>query len=205
MNWKGINLWPVECVNEALQSYHHQRLAKKLVSISFVSNFNYIANFFLINIFKWQINLHLLIIFSSFFFFIFYSCTTRYVGEFCEHLNPCHTSSGPRCQNGGLCEVDNSSAIPTFKCRCPIGYTASLCEISERNACDSGPCRNGGQCHLKSLHEYGCSCAQGYTGKFFKFASFFLFFLPFLNSKMYKFSFFRKKLWKTKSLRIVTM
>lgn len=93
------------------------------------------------------------------------SCTTRYVGEFCEHLNPCHTSSGPRCQNGGNCEVDYSSPVPGFRCRCPIGFTASLCEISERNACDSGPCQNSGSCHLKSLQEYVCSCVQGYTGE----------------------------------------
>lgn len=93
------------------------------------------------------------------------SCTSRYVGEFCEHLNPCHTSSGPRCQNGGICEVDYSSAVPSFRCRCPIGFTASLCEISERNACDSGPCQNGGSCQLKTLQDYVCNCAQGYTGK----------------------------------------
>lgn len=103
--------------------------------------------------------------FLSIFLFPICSCTSRYVGVFCEHLNPCHTSSGPRCQNGGICEVDYTSAVPSFKCRCPIGFTASLCEISERNACDSGPCQNGGSCHLKSLQDYVCSCAQGYTGK----------------------------------------
>lgn len=102
----------------------------------------------------------------TFFFSLFISsCTTRYVGEFCEHLNPCHTSSGPRCQNGGVCEVDYTTPVPGFRCRCPIGFTASLCEISERNACDSGPCQNGGSCHLKSLQDYVCSCAQGYTGE----------------------------------------
>lgn len=99
------------------------------------------------------------------FLFLFLSCTSKHVGTFCEHLNPCHTSSGPRCQNGGQCEVDYTSAVPSFKCRCPIGFTASLCEISEHNACESGPCQNGGSCHLKSLQDYVCSCAQGYTGK----------------------------------------
>lgn len=104
---------------------------------------------------------------TSLFFSSICSCTSRYVGTFCEHLNPCHASSGPRCQNGGTCDVDYSSAVPGFKCRCPIGYTASLCEISERNACESGPCQNGGTCNLKSLQDYMCSCAQGYTGELF--------------------------------------
>lgn len=93
------------------------------------------------------------------------SCTTRYTGEFCESPNPCHTSSGPRCQNGGTCTVSFTNGTPSFKCHCPIGFTASLCEIPESNACDSSPCQNGGQCNLKSLHDYVCSCAQGYTGE----------------------------------------
>lgn len=87
------------------------------------------------------------------------------MGEYCGYLNPCHTSSGPRCQNGGVCEVDYSSAVPTFRCRCALGFTASLCEISESNACQSYPCQNGGSCHLETLNDYVCSCAQGYTGK----------------------------------------
>lgn len=95
-----------------------------------------------------------------------FSCTTRYVGEFCEYTNPCHTSSGPRCQNGGTCTVSFSNGTPSFKCHCPIGFTASLCEIPENNACDSSPCQNAGTCTLKSLQDYVCSCAQGYTGKY---------------------------------------
>lgn len=116
---------------------------------------------------KYKLTLPFSLICCNFFFLsrLNCSCTSRYVGTFCEHLNPCHTSSGPRCQNGGVCEVDYTSAVPSFKCRCPIGFTASLCEITERNACDSGPCQNGGSCHLKSLQDYHCSCAQGYTGK----------------------------------------
>lgn len=98
-------------------------------------------------------------------YFYCFSCTSRYVGEFCEYLNPCHTSSGPRCQNGGVCEVEYGNSVPGFRCRCPIGFSASLCEISEQNACDSDPCQNGGSCHLKSLEDYVCSCAQGYIGK----------------------------------------
>lgn len=95
----------------------------------------------------------------------FSSCTSRYVGEYCQNLNPCYTSSGPRCQNGGNCTVSYHGGVPVFRCNCPIGFTASLCEIREQSACDSSPCQNGGSCILKSLSDYVCSCAQGYTGK----------------------------------------
>lgn len=96
-----------------------------------------------------------------------FSCTTKYVGEYCQHRNPCLT--GPRCQNGGSCHVRESpgGGTPSFVCSCPVGYTASLCEIRIDNACDSSPCFNNGTCVLKSLHEYTCSCAYGYAGKFF--------------------------------------
>lgn len=87
------------------------------------------------------------------------------MGEYCQHLNPCHT--GPRCQNGGSCRVKESigGGTPSFACSCPVGFTASLCEIPLENACDSSPCLNGATCNLKSLHEYVCTCATGYTGK----------------------------------------
>lgn len=97
--------------------------------------------------------------------FIF-SCTSRFVGKFCEYSNPCHTGPGPRCQNGGTCEVTFKESVPGFRCNCPIGFTASLCEIPVKNVCDSGPCQNGGTCNLKSLDEYSCSCSQGYGGKY---------------------------------------
>ncbi|XP_031776404.1 notch homolog 2 N-terminal-like protein A [Apis florea] len=92
-------------------------------------------------------------------------CTSKFVGEYCQHLNPCHT--GPRCQNGGSCRVKESigGGTPSFACSCPVGFTASLCEIPLENACDSSPCLNGATCNLKSLHEYVCTCATGYTGK----------------------------------------
>ncbi|KAK9304886.1 hypothetical protein QLX08_003846 [Tetragonisca angustula] len=92
-------------------------------------------------------------------------CTSKYVGEYCQHLNPCHT--GPRCQNGGSCRVKESSGggTPSFACSCPVGFTASLCEIPIENACDSSPCLYGATCNLKSLREYVCTCATGYTGE----------------------------------------
>lgn len=100
------------------------------------------------------------------YFWFFCSCSSRYVGEFCEYPNPCHTGPGPRCQNGGSCTVSFREGTPVFTCSCPIGFSASLCEIPEKNACDSKPCLHGGMCTLKSLEQYTCSCAQGYTGKF---------------------------------------
>ncbi|KAJ8937393.1 hypothetical protein NQ318_015473 [Aromia moschata] len=88
-------------------------------------------------------------------------------GEYCQHLNPCHTGPGPRCQNGGSCQVRVSEGVsaPSFTCLCPLGFSASLCEIPIANSCDRRPCLNGGTCSLKSLDTYQCSCAPGYTGK----------------------------------------
>lgn len=86
------------------------------------------------------------------------------MGEYCQHSNPCHT--GARCQNGGSCQVRVSPGTsPSFTCVCPLGFSASLCEIRIANSCDSRPCLNGGTCSLKSLESYQCSCASGYTGK----------------------------------------
>ncbi|VVC98288.1 unnamed protein product [Leptidea sinapis] len=93
------------------------------------------------------------------------SCTSRYAGEFCQHLNPCHSESSARCQNGGSCRVrpGNGGGSPTFECDCPLGFSASLCEIKEPAACDSAPCLNGATCRLTSLHTYKCDCPPGYT------------------------------------------
>lgn len=62
--------------------------------------------------------------------------------------------------------VTYKDSVPGFTCQCPIGFTASLCEIPEKNACDSSPCKNSGTCNLETLEKYSCSCAQGYGGKF---------------------------------------
>lgn len=99
------------------------------------------------------------------FYRLVFSCTSKYVGEYCQHLNPCHTGPGPRCQNGGSCQVRVSAGgSPSFTCLCPLGFSASLCEIPIANSCDRRPCLNGGTCSLRSLEAYQCSCAPGYTG-----------------------------------------
>ncbi|RWS31869.1 neurogenic locus Notch protein-like protein, partial [Leptotrombidium deliense] len=54
---------------------------------------------------------------------------------------------------------------PSFSCRCPLGYSASLCEIPLPSACDSSPCANGATCQLTtSLHNYTCLCSNGFRG-----------------------------------------
>ncbi|KAK7580717.1 hypothetical protein V9T40_001346 [Parthenolecanium corni] len=92
-------------------------------------------------------------------------CTSQYVGEYCQHVNPC-SSGGSRCQNGGQCGVIISqTSSPKFSCTCPLGYEASLCEIHVPNVCDKTPCKNGGTCILKkSLQNYTCTCASGFAG-----------------------------------------
>lgn len=55
----------------------------------------------------------------------------------------------------------------TFECKCPMGFSASLCEISEDTACSSSPCKNGAECVLRSLDEYECRCPEGFSGLFY--------------------------------------
>lgn len=61
--------------------------------------------------------------------------------------------------------MTSRDGVPSFVCRCAIGFTASLCEIPVKNACDSSPCNNGGSCKLKTLDDYSCLCAIGYSGE----------------------------------------
>lgn len=94
------------------------------------------------------------------------NCTGLFVGPYCQWKNPCHTGPVPRCQNAGTCAVTQVSphSPPGFSCQCPLGFTASLCEIPISNACDSKPCQNGGTCWLHNIKEHRCNCAPGFTG-----------------------------------------
>lgn len=112
-----------------------------------------------------------------------FSCTSRYVGEFCEFTNPCLTA--PRCQNGGTCKAVIRDGQSTFECACPLGYSASLCEISEVTACSSSPCQNRGECVLKSLDTFECRCHEGFTGLL----NFFY------QNSFYSFSYQEKRFW----------
>ena len=104
-------------------------------------------------------------LFSFFFSFYIFSCPAQYVGEYCQFANPCYTGPGPRCQNGGTCTVKMSTnAVPSFSCSCPLGFSASLCEIPVPNACDAAPCQHGGTCVLRTLDNYTCACPSGFRG-----------------------------------------
>jgi len=94
--------------------------------------------------------------------YLFSSCDSHYVGDYCEHRNPCNSM---RCQNGGTCQVTFRNGRPGISCKCPLGFDESLCEIAVPNACDHVTCHNGGTCQLKTLQEYTCACANGYTGE----------------------------------------
>ena len=98
-------------------------------------------------------------------FFVGFSCPPQYVGEYCQFANPCHTGPGPRCQNGGSCAVRlSSNAVPSFSCSCPLGFSASLCEIPVPNVCDAAPCRHGGSC-IDLVNDFQCVCDLPYTGR----------------------------------------
>ncbi len=58
----------------------------------------------------------------------------------------------------------STNAVPSFSCSCPLGFTASLCEIPVANACDTQPCQHGGSCLLKTLDNYTCACPAGFRG-----------------------------------------
>lgn len=58
----------------------------------------------------------------------------------------------------------STNAVPSFSCSCPLGYSASLCEIPVPNACDTGPCQHGGTCLLRTLDNYTCACSSGFRG-----------------------------------------
>ncbi|XP_055332270.1 neurogenic locus notch homolog protein 1-like [Paramacrobiotus metropolitanus] len=100
-------------------------------------------------------------------------CPESHVGQYCQHVNPCYTGRATtrRCFNGGNCTVEfpgtsylSTAVNPRFRCQCPIGFSASLCEIPIQNVCDAAPCENGGTCNLLSLSSYTCECRHGYRG-----------------------------------------
>jgi protein crumbs len=66
-----------------------------------------------------------------------------------------------RCKNGGLCvrTEDNSNE---FSCKCKPNYSGKTCEIF--NICSTKPCRNDGQCQLKTPTSFECKCQPGYFG-----------------------------------------
>lgn len=49
-----------------------------------------------------------------------------------------------------------------YHCQCPPGFVGLHCEVS-RNKCASGPCQNGGHCHV-ILDSFVCECPPNYAG-----------------------------------------
>uniref|UniRef100_A0A1B6EDX6 Basement membrane-specific heparan sulfate proteoglycan core protein n=1 Tax=Clastoptera arizonana TaxID=38151 RepID=A0A1B6EDX6_9HEMI len=74
------------------------------------------------------------------------------IGDPCKYM-PCH--------HDGVCyPIDNGR---TFECRCTIGYSGTLCEISG-DVCAARPCQNSGTC-IPTSSSYKCNCPSKYTGK----------------------------------------
>ncbi|NP_001030147.1 slit homolog 1b precursor [Danio rerio] len=49
----------------------------------------------------------------------------------------------------------------TFQCTGPVDASVS----GKCSPCSSNPCQNQGRCHNDPLHQYKCSCPQGYKGR----------------------------------------
>uniref|UniRef100_A0A7M4E463 Neurogenic locus notch homolog protein 2 n=1 Tax=Crocodylus porosus TaxID=8502 RepID=A0A7M4E463_CROPO len=91
----------------------------------------------------------------------FCRCPEGFLGDYCQHRNPCESST---CQNGGTCET--TSVIGKATCKCAPGFRGEDCRYSDSHICFvSHPCLNGGTCQLLGPDAYECVCRPGYTGK----------------------------------------
>lgn len=70
----------------------------------------------------------------------------------------CQLCYNSDCYNGGQC----SDPINTYKCNCPLGFTADDCSI-DINECENNKCQNGATC-IDKIAKYECNCAPGYDG-----------------------------------------
>lgn len=113
----------------------------------------------------------------NFFFFIKYRCPEGFLGEYCQHRDPCEKK---RCQNGGVCVTH--PMLGDAICRCASGFTGEDCQYSTSHPCFvSRPCLNGGTCHMLSRDTYECTCQVGFTGNGFGLSLCF----PVLSSNLY--------------------
>jgi hypothetical protein len=63
---------------------------------------------------------------------------------------------------GGTCVATSSN---TAECRCPLGFSGSLCQTStSNNVCSLVVCQNGGTCVVTSTNTAQCQCRTGFTG-----------------------------------------
>uniref|UniRef100_A0A9J8AHW5 Slit homolog 1b (Drosophila) n=1 Tax=Cyprinus carpio carpio TaxID=630221 RepID=A0A9J8AHW5_CYPCA len=66
--------------------------------------------------------------------------------------------AGPQGMEGKLLLTTPGNS---FQCTGPVDPS-----VSEKcSACSSNPCQNHGRCHSDPLHQYKCSCPQGYKGR----------------------------------------
>lgn len=88
-------------------------------------------------------------------------CPSDFVGNRCQHPNPCNSSP---CHNDGECQAVSHGNTFDIRCRCRLGFTDRLCLTPTNHACMSSPCSNGGTCDLITLNAYRCRCPPGWSG-----------------------------------------
>ncbi|XP_058279281.1 basement membrane-specific heparan sulfate proteoglycan core protein isoform X3 [Hirundo rustica] len=75
----------------------------------------------------------------------------------------CPTCQDRPCQNGGVCQDDESG---TYICRCPHGFTGSNCEYSQALHCHPEACGPDATCvNRPDGQGYSCRCHLGKTGE----------------------------------------
>ncbi|XP_016158848.1 PREDICTED: basement membrane-specific heparan sulfate proteoglycan core protein [Ficedula albicollis] len=75
----------------------------------------------------------------------------------------CPTCQDRPCQNGGVCQDDDSG---TYVCRCPHGFTGSNCEYSQALHCHPEACGPDATCvNRPDGQGYTCRCHLGKTGE----------------------------------------
>ncbi|XP_063273588.1 basement membrane-specific heparan sulfate proteoglycan core protein isoform X1 [Prinia subflava] len=75
----------------------------------------------------------------------------------------CPTCQDRPCQNGGVCQDDESG---TYICRCPHGFTGSNCEYSQALHCHPEACGPDATCvNRPDGQGYTCRCHLGKTGE----------------------------------------
>ncbi|XP_050838437.1 basement membrane-specific heparan sulfate proteoglycan core protein isoform X5 [Serinus canaria] len=75
----------------------------------------------------------------------------------------CPTCQERPCQNGGVCQDDESG---TYVCRCPHGFTGSNCEYSQALHCHPEACGPDATCvNRPDGQGYTCRCHLGKTGE----------------------------------------
>ncbi|XP_032935509.1 basement membrane-specific heparan sulfate proteoglycan core protein isoform X4 [Catharus ustulatus] len=75
----------------------------------------------------------------------------------------CPTCQDRPCQNGGVCQDDESG---TYVCRCPHGFTGSNCEYSQALHCHPEACGADATCvNRLDGQGYTCRCHLGKTGE----------------------------------------